>query len=72
MAKNTEQEKPDVKPQEALLPIEHLAEIHDVPSWVMVGLQARYGWGAGKEMTEKEFLKAKDNWLTGSINKEVK
>lgn len=72
MAKTTEQENSTVKPQDALLTIEHLAENHNVPGWVMVGLQARYGWGAGKEMTEKEFLKAKDNWLTGPINKEVK
>jgi hypothetical protein len=47
--------------------IEELAHVHQVPDWVMAGLIVANGWGQGKELTEIEFLKAKDAWLAGPM-----
>ncbi len=47
--------------------IEELAKIHQVPDWIMAGLQIAYNWGSGKELTEEEFLRAKDKWLGGPM-----
>lgn len=55
-----------------LLTIEELAAKHGVDAWVMAGLKVANGWGAGKELTEQEFLRAKDKWLSGPMCKGVK
>jgi hypothetical protein len=55
-----------------LFTIEELAQKHNVPSWTLVGMKAAFGWGAGKKMSEADFMKAKDEWLSGPMRRKVK
>ncbi len=52
--------------------IEDLAQKHPTPAWVMAGLKAACGWGEGKKLTEKQFLDAKNKWLSGPMRRKVK
>lgn len=67
MAKNNSEQTDN-----PLLSIEKLAELHGIPDWMFAGMKAAYVWGAGKEMTEKDFLEARDKWLSGPMCKGVK
>jgi len=50
--------------------IEELAEKNNVPRWAMAGLKVARGWGAGKVVTEAEFLAALNSWLSGPMRRE--
>lgn len=60
---------PQVKQKQAPeeLTIEELAAKNNVPAWVMAGLKTANNWGAGKQISEKEFLAKKDAWLKGPM-----
>jgi len=58
--------------QETMSTIEELAAKLNVPDWAFAGMKVSYAWGAGKELTEKEFLEARDKWLSGPMDKGVK
>lgn len=47
--------------------IEALAKAAGTPDWVLAGATVHYGWGAGKEMTEQEYRKAIDRFLSSPI-----
>lgn len=66
MATNDEKDKVAADPEET---IEDLAARNKVPNWVMSGLKAAYNWGAGKRLTEKEFLEKRDAWLKGPMSR---
>jgi len=68
------EEKPEVKDrsssskaQDELFTIEALAEKLQVKPWIMAGLKAAYNWGAGKMVSEKEFISKRDTWLNGPL-----
>ncbi|MDZ4042913.1 MAG: hypothetical protein U1D96_05385 [Eubacteriales bacterium] len=48
-----------------LVAIEHLAKRFKAPAWVLAGMMQRHNWGAGKELSEQEFLAAGNAFLTG-------
>lgn len=47
------------------LTIEDLQKKYKVPNWVMVGLKVANNWGAGKSLTDADFLAQRDSWLKG-------
>ncbi|MGE5607416.1 MAG: hypothetical protein ACM3YE_17220 [Bacteroidota bacterium] len=51
------------------LTIEELAAKLKVKAWIIRGMMVAYNWGAGKRLTEKEFLAKKDAWLKGPMCK---
>lgn len=71
MAKNTtaSQPTPDQNETEILPTIEELAKKCNVPEWQMAGLKVANNWGKGKELSEADFLAARDAWLSGPINR---
>jgi hypothetical protein len=54
-------------PEPKLLSIEELARRHKLEAWELAGLKAAFRWGAGKELTEEEFLAARREWLGGPM-----
>jgi hypothetical protein len=72
LPKKTDAEEVAGGQAEELLTIEELAERNRVPRWVMAGLKVAYGWGEGKQLTEKEFTEAVKTWLSGPMAREVK
>lgn len=59
-----------VKQMEEMYPVEVLIEKHNLPAWIFAGLKAAQGWGSGKELTEEEFLRLRDGWLSGPLRRE--
>ena len=57
--------KADSANPENTCPVEELAEKYNVPAWLLAGLKTANNWGRGKELTETDFLKARDKWLRG-------
>lgn len=49
--------------------IEELATRLNVKPWIMVGLKTANRWGAGKRLTEAEFIAARDAWLTAPMGR---
>ncbi|WP_034629491.1 hypothetical protein [Desulfotruncus alcoholivorax] len=58
-----------LKQEDKTFPVEELADKHNMPLWMLAGLKAANNWGRGKELTEDEFLKARDKWLAGPIRR---
>lgn len=56
-----------IEQQEELFTVEELARRHGVPPWTLDGMMVAYKWGQGKRITEREFLKAKANFLSGPM-----
>ncbi len=50
-----------------LYPVGELAKRFGVPGWTLDGMMVRYNWGRGKELSEKEFLQARDAFLGGPM-----
>lgn len=69
---DAEKKKPDAGTEPELVPVEELAARNAVPAWMLKGLMAANGWGQGKQVTEAEFLKARDKWLKGPMKRKVK
>lgn len=64
---STESSPPAAGDAEVLVTIEELARRHQVPGWVLAGLKVANKWGAGKQLTEAEFIAARDKWLSGPM-----
>jgi uncharacterized membrane protein AbrB (regulator of aidB expression) len=50
--------KADTHPPEPRQPVEHWAQAHGTPTWLLAATRAANGWAIGREVTEQQFLSA--------------